>query len=252
MKRRFSRVGLVLAAIGVTALAGAVTSGAGTSDGVINACFKTANGQLRIDTSCNPSEQAISWNKAGQPGPQGPQGPAGPPGPAGPAGPTGAKGDTGPQGPQGPAGPAGPAGPTGPTGPQGPQGVTGPQGPKGDTGPQGPAGPGFPTYTAFIQGSNADGYHATWSATTGPQAQIDTFAPGLIHLGFDRPVGSGVGCPVVTATPVNTIGVSVDVLDITCGTGLASDEKGIFIDLYTSDQLDHDMMVHIDFVPPLA
>jgi len=68
--------------------------------GVINACYKQVNGQLRvIDTSqggtCLPSEKALSWN---QTGPTGPRGPTGPKGATGPTGPTGATGPTGPTG----------------------------------------------------------------------------------------------------------------------------------------------------------
>src|SRR5712692_5321354 len=96
------------------------------SSGMINGCFKAANGQLRVidpaTESCLPSETAISWNQTG------PQGPTGPTGSQGPVGPTGA---TGPQGLQGIAGTAGPQGPkgdsgaTGATGAQGPPGIGG-------------------------------------------------------------------------------------------------------------------------------
>ena len=48
--------------------------------GVINGCYKSQNGQLRLidpaTDSCHPSETPISW---GQTGTQGPQGPPGPP-----------------------------------------------------------------------------------------------------------------------------------------------------------------------------
>src|SRR5882672_5639517 len=46
------------------------------SNGVINACYKTQNGQLRVidSGSCHPSETSLSWSQTG---------PAGPPGPAG-------------------------------------------------------------------------------------------------------------------------------------------------------------------------
>ena len=77
MKRHFSRVVLVLAAIGVAALAGAVTYAiAGTGGGTINACYGP-NGQLRLldpTDGCRPSETAISWNQTGPVGPQGPAG----------------------------------------------------------------------------------------------------------------------------------------------------------------------------------
>lgn len=45
-----------------------------TAEGVINACYKNVNGQLRIVSvpgQCLPSETAISWNAAGQQGPSG-------------------------------------------------------------------------------------------------------------------------------------------------------------------------------------
>jgi hypothetical protein len=54
---------------------------------VINGCYKTQNGQLRvIDPAtghCLPSETAISWNQNGPTGSQGPTGPRGPTGPKG-------------------------------------------------------------------------------------------------------------------------------------------------------------------------
>jgi hypothetical protein len=48
--------------------------------GIITACMKLVNGQLRIVNAaaqCLPSETAISWNVVGPQGPQGPQGPSG-------------------------------------------------------------------------------------------------------------------------------------------------------------------------------
>lgn len=62
------------------------------SDGVIHACYKTDNGQLRVlpaGNSCEPSESQLAWSQIG------PQGPKGDPGP---------KGETGSPGPQGPPG----------------------------------------------------------------------------------------------------------------------------------------------------
>jgi hypothetical protein len=77
------------------------------SGGVIQGCYKTQNGQLRvIDPAtqvCLPSETLISWS---QTGPVGPQGPIGPQGPQGPTGPKGDKGDHGVEGPTGPRGPS--------------------------------------------------------------------------------------------------------------------------------------------------
>ena len=144
MRRRLSRVAVAVTAAVLVAVAGGVTYAVAEigGGGVINGCYKSQNGQLRLidpaSDSCNPSETAISWNRTGPQGPQGPQGPAGPAGPQGPAGPAGSTGPAGPAGPQGPAGPAGltgPAGPVGPAGPQGPQGEIGPQGPAGPPGP---------------------------------------------------------------------------------------------------------------------
>jgi Collagen triple helix repeat (20 copies) len=117
------------------AIAGGVTYAVADigGGGVINGCYKSQNGQLRLldpaTDNCHPSETAISWNQTGQQGPAGPPGPAGPQGPAGPPGPAGA---IGPAGPAGPAGPVGPAGPAGPIGPQGPAGPPGPVNPNAD------------------------------------------------------------------------------------------------------------------------
>jgi hypothetical protein len=100
------------------------------SSGMINGCYVSGQGQLRvIDTengeTCKKNETALSWNEQGEQGDTGAAGPAGPAGAQGPAGPAGPAGATGPQGPKGV---------DGAVGPQGPQGATGPQGPKGDKG----------------------------------------------------------------------------------------------------------------------
>jgi hypothetical protein len=116
MRRRFSRVALAITAVAIVAIAGGVTYAVADigGGGVINGCYKSQNGQLRlIDPAtdhCLPSEKSISWS---QTGPQGPTGPAGPQGP------------TGPQGPKGDTGTTGPAGPTGPQGPKGDKGDPG-------------------------------------------------------------------------------------------------------------------------------
>jgi hypothetical protein len=86
MRRRFRRVSLAVTAAVVAVIAGGV--GYAVADigggGVINGCYKSMNGQLRvIDPAidgCHPSETPISWS---QTGPQGPRGPPGPPGPKG-------------------------------------------------------------------------------------------------------------------------------------------------------------------------
>src|SRR5450631_1214179 len=78
------------------------------SAGMINGCFKTQNGQLRVidpeTEHCLPSETAISWNQVGPQGLQGIQGLKG------------ATGATGANGAIGAAGAAGPKGDTGATG----------------------------------------------------------------------------------------------------------------------------------------
>ena len=98
MHRRFRRVALAVTAVAVVAIAGGITYAFADigGGGVINGCYKTQNGQLRvIDPAtghCLPSETAISWNQTGT---QGPPGPIGPQGPTGPQGPKGDKGDPG-------------------------------------------------------------------------------------------------------------------------------------------------------------
>ena len=103
--RRFRRVAMALIAVAIVAIAGGVTYAVADigGGGVINGCYKTQNGQLRLidpaAESCHPSETAISWGQTGTQGPPGPTGPAGPPGPTGPQGPKGDKGDKGDPGP---------------------------------------------------------------------------------------------------------------------------------------------------------
>jgi len=80
------RSALVAAALVVVlAAAGGFAYAKSSSDGVISACAKSENGQLRLDTGggCNPSESPVQWNQVG---PQGLPGPQGIPGPQGPAG----------------------------------------------------------------------------------------------------------------------------------------------------------------------
>ena len=92
MRRRFRRVAMAIIAVAVVAIAGGVTYAVADigGGGVINGCYKSQNGQLRLidpaTDSCHPSESAIAWS---QTGPQGPAGATGPPGPTGPAGPAG-------------------------------------------------------------------------------------------------------------------------------------------------------------------
>jgi hypothetical protein len=167
MHRRVRRGALAVTAVALVAIAGAVTyavAGIG-GGGVINGCYKTQNGQLRVidpaTDRCRPSETAISWSQTGPTGARGPTGPPGPTGQRGPTGPPGSKGATGTAGPAGPKGATGPGGPTGqrgPTGPPGSKGATGTAGPKGATGPRGPTGPsglaGYEQINHTVQPSN--------------------------------------------------------------------------------------------------
>ena len=80
MRRRFRRVALAITAVAVMAIAGGVTYAvADVGDGgVINGCYKSQNGQLRLidpaTDSCHPSETSISWGQTGTQGPPGPKG----------------------------------------------------------------------------------------------------------------------------------------------------------------------------------
>jgi Collagen triple helix repeat (20 copies) len=101
---------VVAAGLGVTVgIGGVVWATIPDAAGVIHACYKAQNGQVRIidpsqGQSCVPSEVALQWS---QTGPTGPQGPTGATGATGPQGPTGEIGPTGPQGIQGETGAAG-------------------------------------------------------------------------------------------------------------------------------------------------
>jgi hypothetical protein len=70
---------LVVAAVALLAAFGGIAYAASSGEGVINACAKSGNGQLRLDVGggCRPGEDSVQWSQVG------PQGPAGPPGPAG-------------------------------------------------------------------------------------------------------------------------------------------------------------------------
>jgi hypothetical protein len=90
----------------------------------------------------------------------------------GATGPTGAQGPAGPpgvNGAPGPAGPSGPAGPFGPIGPPGPTGAIGPVGAPGAAGPQGPIGP---------QGQGVDATLLQQIATL--QSQLDALRSAVI------------------------------------------------------------------------
>jgi Collagen triple helix repeat (20 copies) len=98
MPRSIIAIAIAAAALG---LAGGVAYAIiPDSAGVIHACFKADNGQLRLTNTgaCGANETSLSWNQtgpAGPPGPVGSQGPAGPPGPAGSQGPPGPTGVSG-------------------------------------------------------------------------------------------------------------------------------------------------------------
>jgi hypothetical protein len=83
MRRRFRRVALAATAVVVVAIAGGVTYAVADigSGGVINGCYKSQNGQLRlIDPATDnglPSETAISWGQTVTQGPPAPPGPKG-------------------------------------------------------------------------------------------------------------------------------------------------------------------------------
>jgi hypothetical protein len=83
MRRRIRRVALAMTAVVVVAVAGGVTYAVAEigSGGVINGCYKSVNGQLRLidpaTDSCHPSETPISWGQTGTQGPPGPPGPKG-------------------------------------------------------------------------------------------------------------------------------------------------------------------------------
>jgi Collagen triple helix repeat (20 copies) len=95
---------VALATAGALALAAGVAYATiPDNQGVIHACYKIDNGQLRVvDTdgggSCGPSESALAWNQTGPPGAPGPQGPKGDQGPQGAQGIPGPQGDPGADG----------------------------------------------------------------------------------------------------------------------------------------------------------
>jgi hypothetical protein len=80
MRRRFSRVVLAITAVAVVAIAGGVTYAVADmgGGGVINGCYKSQNGQLRLidpaTDNCLSSETAISWGADRDAGAAGPEG----------------------------------------------------------------------------------------------------------------------------------------------------------------------------------
>ena len=112
--RTIRGLGVLLAAVGVTAVVGVSPASASIPDpaGVIHGCRNNALGLIRvIDTAngqqCMATETPLDWNTTGQ---------------AGVAGAKGLTGDTGPAGAKGVTGDPGPIGPKGTTGDTGPVG----------------------------------------------------------------------------------------------------------------------------------
>jgi hypothetical protein len=74
MRRRFGRIAVAITAVVVVAIAGGVTYAVAQigGGGVINGCYKSVNGQLRLidpaTDSCRPSETSISWSQTGRKG----------------------------------------------------------------------------------------------------------------------------------------------------------------------------------------
>jgi hypothetical protein len=152
MRHKFKRPSpamLVALAALVVALGGTAIAAIPGGDGVIDGCYKTSGGALRVidkgsGASCTATETAISFNQRGPTGATGPTGAKGVAGAKGPTGPKGTDGQNGSQGPTGPKGATGAKGPTGSAGPKGADGqngLPGPTGPRGADGPPGPAGP---------------------------------------------------------------------------------------------------------------
>ena len=87
MRTRIRRVALAITAVATVAIAGGITYAVADigGGGVINGCYKSQNGQLRLidpaTDSCHPSETAISWGQTGTQGPKGDKGDKGDPGP---------------------------------------------------------------------------------------------------------------------------------------------------------------------------
>jgi hypothetical protein len=73
MSPRWKLALLVGAIAGALAATGFGAYAAASDGNTINACAKTSNGQLRLDTGggCLPGEQAVQWNQTGPPGPPG-------------------------------------------------------------------------------------------------------------------------------------------------------------------------------------
>lgn len=87
---------------------------AATSGTTVSVCVDSTTKAMRLTSSCNSSENLVSWSTSG---------PTGAIGATGARGATGAKGDRGLTGPQGPTGKTGATGSRGPAGPRGIQGA---------------------------------------------------------------------------------------------------------------------------------
>jgi hypothetical protein len=116
MKRNLVLAGVLAAVVGLYGFS--VTRATGDT---VTICVKRSGlvyviGDGFRRSECRGTDQLISWNTEGVPGPQGP---------AGADGANGADGAQGPQGEQGPAGADGADGAQGPQGPQGPAGTGG-------------------------------------------------------------------------------------------------------------------------------
>lgn len=176
------------------------------SAGVINGCYATKTGALRvIDTatqSCARGEVALSWNQVGPQGPQGLQG---------------LTGATGPQGLTGATGAVGPAGPTGPTGATGAAGTPGTNGTDGTNGTNGTSVTSTPLAVNDANCSNGGSAFTSASGTTyacngAPGAATNfaaasVFSNGSLYtvpahphiLSASRVAGTTVGRYLVTA-----------------------------------------------------
>jgi hypothetical protein len=218
MHTRIRRVALAVTAVAIVAIAGGVTYAVAEigGGGVINGCYKSQNGQLRLidpaTDTCHPSETPISWSQTG------------------PQGPKGDKGDKGDPGPPGPPGPQGPAGQAGPKGDQGQQGPAGPAGPQGPTGPQGPPGAGFTFAFGPVVLSNPGG--STGGAPFGPHAcPSNQVAVGLIVRAGDNVDAVTMKCAPVTSFAVTVAGIRATTGSVTLTATAGNPAGGVSNDL---------------------
>lgn len=206
--RGTSRLGLVVMLI-VGIVAGAASTAFAQSSGVINGCYDSQTGNLRISGSCRGNELPISWSQVG---PQGPQGETGPQGPAGPQGEQGFPGEIGPQGPVGPQGEQGIQGEVGPVGPQGEKGdpgemgATGPQGdtgPRGEIGPVGPAGPEGPAGPIGEPGPKGEQGPAGPAGTDGTDGKDGVSGYQIVSRAWT--LGAGIAMTAYAACPAGKV-----------------------------------------------